>query len=217
MVGMVSLGYSDVTYSHVVDQRQHELKHRLMILDSEDYENKVNPVNYKFPKNNFDNICYYRDCSQVGSVKPTVDKIDFLDDIIFLDFKVRSVEEDINENVFNFLNAFFKNKQSTKLLHLVNFYRPLIPSKWWTLFCEYLNDKKYEGVFIEIFNVMHWTKSSIDVDFCASAVLELNFKNFIGVEYHHIYDNSNAEIFVIKNENQENISKRIFYNPNSNR
>ena len=217
MVRMVPLDYSDVTYSHIVNQKQHEFKHRLMILDSEDYENKVNPKNYKFPKHNFDKISYYRDCSEVGFVRPTVDEINFLDDIIFLDFKVRLIEKEINENVFNFIHAFLVNEQPTKLLHLVNFNKPLIPSKWWNLFCKFFNDKKFEGVFIEIFNVMNWTEFSVDFDECVNLILELNLKNFIGVEYHHIYDNLNAEVLIVKNTEYKNIGKRIYYNPNANR
>ena len=94
-------------------------------------------------------------------------------------------------------------------MHLKILYRPLIHLNG-TLFCEYFDDKNFEGVFIEIFNVNAVTKSSVDVDFCASNILELNFNNFISVEYHHIMIIQMCEILIIKNREQENVSKEYF-------
>ena len=76
--------YSDLTHSSMVDPKHIELKHRLMILTHGDHECKVNPPGYQFPKNGFDNISYYRDCSEVWDKEPTIGTIDFLDEILSL-------------------------------------------------------------------------------------------------------------------------------------
>lgn len=211
------LSYSDVTYSHFVSQNQHELKHRLMISIHNDKKHKVNPIGYKFPTEGIDNISYYRDCSEIHTKNPTIGTIDFIDDIIFLDYKVTDDEFD-NDNTYKFLLHFFNNNQESKLLHLVNFYKPIIPSKWWMKFCDFIRKNNFnDGVFLEIFNVFMWSEIIYDFEECIDSIFHLNLNKFIGVEYHHIYDNDRAKFISFKNPCDKNIGVVQSYNPKADR
>jgi hypothetical protein len=210
----LKLGYSDVTFTHEVNQKQHLKKHRLMLLDHEDVDHKVNPIDYKFPENDFKKLSYYRDCSEIYYKNSEVGEIDFLDDIIFLDFKVSHKAK--TDNTFKFIEKFFNNYQKTKLLHYVNFFMPLIPSETFDNFCKYFNSKKIKkGCFLEIFNIALWKNENIDN--CLNDLIKINFSNFIGIEYHHIYDDKNAVCVPLKNKKNQNIGRMIPYNPNANR
>ena len=62
----------------------------------------------------------------------------------FLDYKVTDKFVD-NPIVWQFIDEYMSYSHP-KILHLVNFWKPLIPSKSWDSFCEYFNNKKFGPV-----------------------------------------------------------------------
>ena len=206
--------YSDLTHSSMVDPKHIELKHRLMILTHGDHECKVNPPGYQFPKNGFDNISYYRDCSEVWDKEPTTGTIDFLDEIAFLDLKVSNNLKD-NPNICNFILKYFSNAQETKVFHFVNFYRPLIPSDDWKTFCNWANAFQFrKGVFLEIMNILKYDGEHHDYNKCLEQILKLDTKKFLGVDYHHIINDEEAKFISFKNDSGI-VGETINYNPSS--
>lgn len=184
-------------YSYIIPFDREE---SLMVCPYADKDHYINPKGYKFDINN---VSYYKDCGDVGKMKPTIGKPD-LSKIKFLDYKL--TDEVIDDpHVWYFLEEYFSYSHP-KILHLVNFWLPLLPSKVWNAFCEYFNNKKIDNVFLDIHN-----KEPIeDVYTCLDEILSLNLNNWIGVDYTHL-DNE-PKMVAIKNHKNENIGM-ILKNP----
>tara|TARA_B100001996_G_scaffold124531_1_gene94313 strand:- start:576 stop:1226 length:651 start_codon:yes stop_codon:yes gene_type:complete len=207
--------YSDLTNTSMVSLKHCDPKHRLMILAHGDRECKVNPAGYQFPKEGFDNISYYRDCSEIWDKEPTIGAIDFLDEIAYLDFKVSDNIRD-NPNICEFILNYFNNPQETKVFHFVNFHMPLIPSEDWNIFCNLVNAFRFsKGVFLEIVNNLSLSYAEVDYDSCLDRVMMLDTKKFIGVDYHHIISNNEANFISLKNDSGV-VGKTIPYDPKIN-
>ena len=116
---MVSVKKYCKRYSDVVPIEHTFKKHMLMVCPYADYDHKINPIGYKFPESGLKNISYYRNCDDVDHYDPLFGDIDFMDEIMYLDYKL--IDKALNNpNTMNFLLAFINNKQSLKVLHLVN-------------------------------------------------------------------------------------------------
>ena len=75
-------------YSDIVPIEHTFKEHRLMICPYADYDHKINPIGYKFPETGLKNISYYRDCADVDHYDPLFGDIDFIDEILYLDYKL---------------------------------------------------------------------------------------------------------------------------------
>ena len=165
-------------YSDIVPIEHTFKEHRLMICPYADYDHKINPIGYKFPETGLKNISYYRDCADVDHHDPLFGDIDFIDEILYLDYKLIDKAID-NPNTMNFLLSYMNNKQPLKILHLVNFWQALIPSLSWDHFCDFISNASINGgTYLEIHNKN--PKDSIDI--CLEEILKLNLNKFIGID-----------------------------------
>ena len=208
MVRMVSVKKYCKRYSDVVPIEHTFKKHMLMVCPYADYDHKINPIGYKFPESGLKNISYYRNCADVDHYDPLFGDIDFMDEIMYLDYKLIDKALD-NSNTMNFLLAFINNKQPLKVLHLVNFWHALIPSKSWNHFCDFINDTSInDGTYLEIHN----KNPQESIEFCLNEILKLNLNKFIGVDYSHL--NDEPKYVPLKNNVNENIG--IIFDSTSN-
>ena len=173
----------------------------LMVCPYADKEHYINPKGFEFSLNN---VSYYKDCGDVGKMEPTVGKPD-LSIVKFLDYKVTDKFVD-NPIVWQFIDEYMSYSHP-KILHLVNFWKPLIPSKSWDSFCEYFNNKKFENIFLDIHN----KEPNEDIEICLDEILSLKLDNWIGVDYTHL--DKEPKMVAIKNHKNENIGK-VLKNPN---
>jgi len=132
-----------------------------------------------------------------------------------LDFKVSDNIRD-NPNICEFILNYFNNPQETKVFHFVNFHMPLIPSEDWNIFCNLVNAFRFsKGVFLEIVNNLSLSYAEVDYDSCLDRVMMLDTKKFIGVDYHHIISNNEANFISLKNDSGV-VGKTIPYDPKIN-
>jgi len=75
-------------YSDIVPIEHTFKEHRLMVCPYADYDHKINPIGYKFPESGLKNISYYRDCTDVDHYDPLFGDIDFMDEVLCLDYKL---------------------------------------------------------------------------------------------------------------------------------
>ena len=177
-------------YSYKIE---HDRETSLMVCPYADKDHWINPKGFQF---SLDNVSYYKQCSDVGKMNPTIGKPD-LSNIKFLDYKLTDEVVD-DPFVWKFLEEYFSYPHP-KILHLVNFWKPLLPSKAWDAFCEYFNDKSFSNVFLDIHN-----KEPIeDVSVCLEEIISLNLENWLGVDYIHM--DENPKMVAIKNHRNENI------------
>lgn len=178
---MVPLKYSNIV--------EHDREHRLMVCPHADFDHWVNPKGYKF---NFDHMSYYKECGDVPKGRMTGNPD--LTNIRFLDYKLTDKVVD-NPLVWKFLDKWFELPHN-KILHLVNFWEPLIPSKIWDSFCDYYDGR--ENVFLDIHN----KNPSESVEICMEELLKIK-GNWLGIDYTHL--DANPKQVAIKNQYNENI------------
>ena len=159
-----------------------------MVCPYADKDHWINPKGYKFA---LDNVSYYNECGDVGNVEPTIGEPD-LSNIRYLDYKVC---DELDELAWQFLDKYFAHPHN-KILHLVNFWKPLIPSKIWDSFCDYFDGR--ENVFLDIHN----KNPSEDVYVCMEELLKIK-GDWLGIDYTHL--DANPKQVAIKNQYNENI------------